>query len=155
MHLRFVTHAPRYMLVACALLVASCRGDKEASAFREYAARYLQAQQDYCSTNVLVAAKGLLEFKQWLSASEHAGEPWYNHDLNLLHVNGRLFLACEFLRETNRADVYYQEGVQAYSRYLQSQHLPGRVLSKEEMRKRLARQEKGLDVRWQNSGSGK
>jgi hypothetical protein len=146
-----MTHAARCLLLVCALLVASCRGDKQDKAFKEYAARYLRAQQDYCSTNALAAEKGLLEFKQWLSTSEHAGEPWYNHDLNLLHVNGRLFLVYEFLNETNKADACYQDGVQAYSRYLQSQHLPGHVLSKEEMQERLARQEKSLDVGWQKN----
>lgn len=136
------------LLIATAALLSSCGRYRDALAFREYEARYLQAQSDYCSTNTSVAERGLLSFRKWIIDRDREGKPRFNYDLNLLQVNGRLFLLYESLGETNRAELFYRDGARAYSEYLKNQHLPEQTMSKDELRERLALQEKGLDVGW-------
>jgi len=136
------------LLLSFIFILSSCGDNRQHQAYEEAAGHYLQAQRDYCSTNIFVAEQGLAEYRQWLSDSNHPCEPWFNRDDNLFQVDARLFLIKESLGETNIAEVLYQEATKAYTKFLRSQHLPEHVLSKEELRERLARQEKGLDVRW-------
>lgn len=133
------------------ILLSSCGADKKDAAYEEAAGHYLQAQHDYCSTNFFIAEQGLAEYRQWLSDSNHPCEPWFNRDENLFQVNARLFVVKEALGETNKADFFCKEAAQAYSRFLQSRHLPPKPISKDEVREQLARQEKGLDVGWKKN----
>jgi len=149
--------------LASIALLSSCAKVKQDRLSKEYAAHYLQAQQDFCSTNILVAERGVIDFRQWLLDSKNPCEPWMNRDLAIFHVDARLFLIKERLDETNMADYFYYEGIEAYDRYLrylQSLHLPASphplepISSKEKLRDYLARQEKGLDVGWMTEAKG-
>jgi hypothetical protein len=156
-------------LASCVLLVliaalASCAKDKETGGYKGFAERYSQAQHDYCSTNLFIAERGMMDFQQWLSNPKNTSEPLLNRNEVLFHINGRLFLLEEHLGNTRLADAYFEESVQAYDRYLhylqglhgiqapQNQLEP--ITSKEQLRDRLARQDKGLDVGWMKESNG-
>jgi len=153
--------AQHSLLLSLILILSSCGNnsqlklDRHNEAHEEAAGHYLQAQRDYCSSNIFVAERGLAEYRQWLSDSNHPCEPWFNRNENLFQVDARLFLVKETLGETNIAEVLYREAAKAYTKFLYDQHLPEHVLSKEELRQRLALQEKGLDVRWEKVNDDK
>jgi len=149
---KFMTPIARLVLLASASLLSSCGSDKKNGSYEEAAGHYLQAQHDYCSTNFFVAEQGLAKYRQWLSDTNHPCEPWFNRDQDLFQVNARLFMLKEALGDTNTAELCYQEAAKAYSRFRQRQRLPAQMLSKEEVRERLNRQEKGLDIGWKRQG---
>jgi len=139
------------------IVLASCDKDKQQSRYNEFAGHYLQAQHEYCSTNIFVAEQGVASFRQWVIDTNNPCEPWMNRDLTIFHMDARLFLIKEYLGETNDAEYFYHESVNALDKYLQhlqTLHLPDQphpiapISSKEQLRERLARQEKGLDVGW-------
>ncbi len=106
----------------------------------------------------------MMDFQQWLSNPKNTSEPLLNRNEVLFHIDGRLFLLEEYLGNTRLADVYYEESVQAYDRYLHylqglhgiqaPQHPLEPITSKEQLRDRLARQDKGLDVGWMKGSNG-
>ena len=141
----------RCELVLLLVLVASstsCSKYEEARDFQDYSKHYLRAQDDYCSTNILVAEKGLVDFRQWISNRDLAGNPRFNFHLNLVQVNARLCSVYEALGEADKAQGAYKQSAEAYDDYLRSQHLPAHSLSRQEMLERLGRQEERLHVGW-------
>ena len=109
-----------------------------------------QLERDFCSTNISVAEKGLLGHREWLLQCLSAGET-YNH--NLFQTDARLFQLYEFKGKTNEAEIFYQEGVKAYDKYLRSQHRLQDPISKEELRALLTRQQRGQDVGWMRTAA--
>jgi hypothetical protein len=152
---------PCFLLLLIVSLL-SCGRDNRPKWNDDFSGRYLQAQHDYCSTNLFVAVRGLDDFRQWLSDPKHSSEPLLNRDEVLFHINGRLFLLEEYLGNTRMADEYYEKSVQAYDKYLRYiQSLPAPppphalepISTKEQLRDHLAHQDKGLDVGWMKNGN--
>ena len=146
--------APFFVLVL-AIALASCAKDRQARAYEDFAGRWMQAQHDYCSTNLFVAESGMLAFRQWMSDPKHTSEPVLSRDLVLSKIDGRLFLLEEYLGDSRQADTFYEESMQAWNRhvdYLRTLPPPPHPLepisSKEQLRDLLARQDKSLDVGW-------
>ena len=151
-----------FLLLALIFTSASCKRYKEYKEIQDlkvFSAHYLRAEQDYCSTNPLVAEQGMLAFLVWFSDTKHTGEPVLSRDMVLSKVNGRLFLLEEHLGKSAQADECYRESAEAWNRYVAyletldlppSDHPLERVASPEELRDLLARQDKGLEVGWMN-----
>ena len=152
--------APFFVLLLVVAL-ASCAQDKQARGIEDFAGRWMQAQHDYCSTNLFVAEHGMLAFRSWLSDTNHATEPVMSRDMALFKINGRLFLLEEYVGDSRQADKFCDESMQARNRYvaqLRTLQLPPvshplePISSKEQLRDFLARQDKGLDVGWMKGG---
>ena len=138
------------LLLVCFAICSSCGAHKQEREDDVFMSHLAQLERDFCSTNIVVAEKGLLAHRQWLLHRLSAGET-YNH--NLFQTDARLFQLYEFKGATNEGETFYREGVQAYDKYLRSQHrLDAPISSKEELRARLARQQKGQDVGWKRTG---
>src|SRR5207253_616189 len=121
-----------FALLVGGALSPSCSKHRDERDYNEYMAHYLQAQNGYCSTNIAFAEQSLLEFRTWLKARELSGKPRFNYHLNLLQVDGRLFLLYEYEGNSEKAEFFYREGTQAHNNFLRSQGSPEHTLTKEE-----------------------
>lgn len=149
---------PWFATILVALLslqLASCRSSENNQGSKAVVSQhYLQAQHDYCSTNIYLAERGLSNYIQWLSDSNNPCEPVLNRNFVIFHEYGRWFLIKEYLGETNNSEFLYQKSLQAFDAYLKNTDLSDTdrlaqiIHSKEELRKRLEHQDRGLDVGW-------
>ena len=122
----------------------------------EFARRHQQFQRDYCATNIVTAEEGLMAFRAWVANSNNPCEV-LNRDSVIFSVDARLFRIKERLGETNSAEQFYRESVEARDRYLayiQSLHLPDQarplqpITSKDQLRELVDQQDKHFDVGW-------
>ena len=100
-----------------------------------------------------------MAFRAWVSDPKNPCEV-LNRDSVIFEVDARLFLIQERLGDTNSAEQFYHESVEARDRYLayiRSLHLPEQahplmpITSKDQLRDLLARQDKHFDVGWKNT----
>jgi hypothetical protein len=145
-----MTTFTRFLVVACVALCSSCDRQKQRTEFEDFTLSAVQAERDFCSTNISVAEKGLLAHRQWLLASASAGRI-YNEEL--FETDNRLFQLYEFRADTNQAETFYLEGAEAHNRYLLTQHRPEKTISKEEVRTLLAHQQRAEAVGWKTAGA--
>jgi hypothetical protein len=150
-------HIASFFALVVVAALASCAGDKGAKAYEDFGGRWMQAQHDYCSTNLFVAESGMLAFREWLSDTNHVTEPAMSRDMALFKIDGRLFLLEEYVGDSRQADKFCEESMQAWNRYVEhlrtlalppAAHPLQPISSKEQLRDLLARQDKGLDVGW-------
>lgn len=134
-----------------AVIAFSCAPNVERKAFKEYQRRYLQMQEGYCSPDVTVAERSVAEFRDWICQGRHTGKPTFNFQLNLAQANGRLFLICEFLGQTNRAEAFYQQSLQAYGGFFTNGTNLEPRMTMADLRHRLKLQERGLNVAWRQT----
>ena len=146
-------------LVVASLVLASCAKDSLNRQDSEFVRRHQQFQRDYCSTNIVTAEDGLMAFRAWVSDPKNPCE-MLNRDSVIFSVDARLFLINEHLGETNAAEQFYRESVEARDRYLayiQSLHLPEQarplqpITSKDQLRELIDHQDKHFDVGWKNN----
>lgn len=159
--LGIMKHTTPFFALTVAVALASCVGNRGARGSEGFAGRWMEAQHDYCSTNLFVAESGMLAFREWLSDTNHATEPAMSRDMALSKIDGRLFLLEKYVGDSRQADKFYAESMQAWNRYVEHlrtlqlppvAHLLQPISSKEQLRDLLARQDKGLDVGWMKSG---
>ena len=137
------------ILLLAVTLGASWHAQKQTSKFDDFMSQLASLERDFCSTNIAVAESGLLRHREWLWERSAAGES-YHH--NLFLTDARLFQIYEFKGETNKAETFYEEGAQAYGRYIRSQHRLEDPISREQIREQLGRQQKGQKVGWKFGG---
>lgn len=111
-------------------------------------AHVAQTERDFCSTNIMTAEKGLLAHRQWLLDKAAAGE---SYPAELCFTDTRLFQIYEFLGDSNRADGCYQEAVQANEEHRRKTHQGPELLTKEQVRARLERQQAGAPIGWKTN----
>ena len=142
--------------VLATVVLASCAKDSRSHQESEFVRRHQQFQRDYCSTNIATVDEGLTTFRAWVSDSNNPCEE-LNRDLVIFSVDARLFLIKERLGETNAAEKFYRESVEARDRYLayiQRLHLPDQarplqpITSKDQLRELVDHQDKHFDVGW-------
>jgi len=148
-------HLATYLpFVVATVVLTSCAKDSRRES--EFVRRHQQFQRDYCSTNIVTADDGLTAFRAWVSDSKNPCEE-LNRDSVIFSVDARLFLIKERLGETNAAEQFYRESVEARNRYLeyiQGLHLPEQarplrpITSKDQLRELVDRQDKYFDVGW-------
>jgi hypothetical protein len=140
-------------------LLASCGKDSPSHQEREFVRRHQQFQRDYCSTNVVAAEEGLAAFRAWVCDPRNPCEE-LDRDSVIFSVDARLFLIKEHLGDTNAAEQFYRESVDARNRYLehiQSLHLPDQarplqpITNKDQLRELVAGQDKHFDVGWKKN----
>jgi hypothetical protein len=136
-------------------VLASCAKDSSS----EFARRHRQFQHDYCSTNIVAAQEGLVAFRAWVSDPRNPCEE-LDRDSVIFSLDARLFLIKEHLGDTNAAERFYRESVEARNRYLehvQSLHLPDQgqplqpITNKDQLRELVAGQDKHIDVGWKKN----
>ena len=146
-----------FLLALAAVIVASCAKGSLGRQQRDCVQRHQQFQHDYCATNILVAVEGLAAFRAWVSNPKNPCDV-LNRDSVIFEVDARLFLIEERLGETNGAEQFYREAVEAHDRYheyIQSLHLPDQacqlqpITSKDQLRDLVDHQDKHFDVGWE------
>jgi len=146
-------------LFLVAVVTASCAKESRSHSESEFVRRHRQFQHDYCSTKFFVAEEVLTAFRAWISDPKNPCEE-LNRDSVIFSVDGRLFLIKERLGETNAAEQFYRESLEARNRYLehiQGLHLPNQsrplqpIASKEALRELLARQDSHFNVGWKKA----
>ena len=144
------------LLMVVVLVFASCARDDLSRSDHEFIQRHQQFQRDYCSTNILTASDGLMAFRAWVSNFENPCEV-LNRDSVIFEVDARLFLIQEHLGDTNAAEQFYRESIEARDRYLayirslnlpQQARAPTRISSKDQLRELVDHQDKHFDVGW-------
>jgi hypothetical protein len=125
------------------------------SGLNEFGQHYLEAQHDYCSTNIFIAEQGLLSFRDWLSDTNH--EVVGGRDFLSYQVYGRLFLISVYVGNSNAADIYYETSAATWNKYISeippAPHGHEPILSKEQLRESLARHDKSLDIGWMKNAA--
>ncbi len=150
--------AIRLSFVLVTLVFASCTRDNLSPQDSEFVRRHQQFQHDYCSTNIVVADEGLAAFRAWVLDPKNSFEA-LNRDSVLFEVDARLFLIKERLGETNAAERFYRESVEArdrYHAYIQSSRLRTRlqpITSKDQLREEVGHQDKHFDVGWKTTST--
>ena len=143
-------------IVLATTVLASCAKDNLSSSESEFIRRHQQFRHDYCSTNTFVAEEGLASFRAWVSDPKNPCDV-LNRDSVIFEVDARLFLIKEHLGETNMAEQFYRESVEARDRYLayiQSSRLRTRlqpITSKDQLREEVDHQDKHFDVGWKTT----
>jgi hypothetical protein len=146
----------QYLIILIAVSFAGCAYNND-KIVKEFGRRYMEAQHDYCSTNIFVAERGTMDFRDWLLDTNNPTEPAINRDSALYEINGRLFFIEEYIGNTNQAEKFYQESIEAnnkYVKYVESLHLPQQqhplelISSKEQFLERFARENKDLNIGW-------
>jgi hypothetical protein len=139
-----------------AIFLTNCASDDK-KAMEEFSKQYTKAQNDYSSTNILVAEQGVENFREWLLDTNHPTEPALNRESALYLINARLFLVEEHIGNTNQAEKFFQESTNDWNNYLEyikSLHLPPEshplqpIASKEELRDRFIHMERNLEIGW-------
>src|SRR6266550_6489497 len=140
--------------VLATVVLASCAKDSRQES--EFVRHHQQFQRDYCSTDIVTANEGLTAFRAWVSDPRNPCEE-LNRDSVIFSVDARLFLIKERLGETNAAEQFYRESVEAHDRYLthiQNLHLPEQahplqpITNKDQLRELVDHQDKHFDVGW-------
>jgi hypothetical protein len=154
-YVRIMRHLAPFVALVLVAALASCARDRETRAYEDFAERWMQAQHDYCSTNVLAAQSGMLAFREWMSDPKHTSEPVMSRDMAIFKIDGRLFLLEEYLGDSRQAGTFFEDSMQAWNRCVDYSrafppppHPLEPISSKEQLRDLLARQDKGLDVGW-------
>jgi hypothetical protein len=116
----------QYLIILIAVSFAGCANNND-KIVKEFGRRYMEAQHDYCSTNIFVAESGTMNFRNWLLDTNNLTEPVINRNSVLFEINGRLFFIEEYIGNTNQAEKFYRESIDAHNKYVQyveSLHLP-------------------------------
>ena len=148
--------ATRLPIVLVIVALASCSRDSLSRQDREFIEHHQQFHRDYCSSNIFTARDGLMAFRAWVSDPKSPCE-LLNRDSVIFEVDARLFVIQEHLGDTNAAQQFYRESVDARDRYLayiRSLNLPEQahalmpITTKDQLRDLVARQDKDVHVGW-------
>jgi hypothetical protein len=147
-------------LVAATAVFASCARDSLSRQDSEFIRHHQRFQRDYCSTNIVTAEEGLMAFRAWVSDPKNPCDV-LNRDSVIFSVDARLFLIKEREGETNAAERFFRESVEARGRYLahvESLHLPPEqarplqpITTKDQLRELVDHQDKHFDVGWKTT----
>lgn len=144
--------ATGFHLLVLVGFLTSCKDHKRDTAFPEFMANLTTAVHAYHSTNIAVAEDGLLAYRGWLLGrieADKTNSPGYYP--SLYRTDARLFQIYEFKGQTNQADSFYREAVDARITILRGKKLTDFVISKQLLREELAREERGEEIGWKTN----